>query len=74
VLGEPFSKETTADGEYVGDPPMPVGCTMTFVAVMVVPVVVPSTTADSPFVTEFEGAELVPFRYVVEDASLTVTC
>jgi hypothetical protein len=34
---------------------------MTFVAVMVVPVVVPSTRADSPLVTELEGAEIVPF-------------
>jgi hypothetical protein len=46
---------------------------MTCVAEMVVPLVVPSTRADAPFVTELEGAELVPFWYVVEDASLTVT-
>src|SRR5450755_3749979 len=46
---------------------------MTCVAVMVVPLVVPSTRTLSPFVMALAEVELVPFWYVVEDASLTVT-
>jgi hypothetical protein len=46
---------------------------MTCVAVMVVPLVVPSTRTDSPFVTAFAEVVLVPFWYAVEDASSTVT-
>jgi hypothetical protein len=46
---------------------------MTCVAVMVVPLVVPSTRTLSPVVIAIAEVELVPFRYVVEDASLTVT-
>jgi hypothetical protein len=46
---------------------------MTWVAVMVVPLVVPSTRTGSPVVTALAEVELVPFRYVVEDASLTLT-
>jgi hypothetical protein len=46
---------------------------MTCVAVMVVPLVVPSTRTLSPVVIALAEVELVPFRYVVEDASLTVT-
>jgi hypothetical protein len=46
---------------------------MTCVAVMVVPLVVPSTRAVSPVVMALAEAELVPFWYVAEDASSTVT-
>jgi hypothetical protein len=46
---------------------------MTCVAVMVVPLVVPSTRTLSPVVIALAEVELVPFGYVVEDASLTVT-
>jgi hypothetical protein len=46
---------------------------MTFVAVMVVPLVVPITRTVSPFVMALAELELVAFWYVVEDASLTVT-
>jgi hypothetical protein len=46
---------------------------MTCVAVMVVPLVVPSTSTSSPVVTALDDAELVPFWYFVEDASSTVT-
>jgi hypothetical protein len=40
---------------------------------MVVPDVVPSTRTGLPCVTALAEVELVPFRYVVEDAVLTVT-
>jgi hypothetical protein len=40
---------------------------------MVVPLVVPSTRTLTPFVMALAELELVPFSYVVEDASLTVT-
>jgi hypothetical protein len=40
---------------------------------MVVPLTVPSTRTDAPAVTALAEAELVPFWYVVADASLTVT-
>jgi hypothetical protein len=43
------------------------------VAVIVVPLVVPSTRTYSPVVTALAEVEFVPFRYVVEDTSLTVT-
>jgi hypothetical protein len=46
---------------------------MTCVAVMVVELVVPSTRTASPVVMALAEAELVPFWYVVEDASSTVT-
>jgi hypothetical protein len=46
---------------------------MTCVAVMVVPLVVPSTRMGSPVVMAFAEAGLVPFWYVVVDASSTVT-
>ena len=63
----------TPAADDVADPP-PIGCTMTCVAVMVVPLVVPSTRTGSPVVMALAEVELVPFWYVVEDASLTVTC
>jgi hypothetical protein len=40
---------------------------------MVVPSTVPSTMTLPPFVTASAEAELVPFRYVVEDAVSTLT-
>jgi hypothetical protein len=46
---------------------------MTWPAVMVVPLVVPSTRTLSPFVIALAELDLVPFWYVVEDASLMVT-
>ena len=46
---------------------------MTCVAVMVVPLVVPSTRTLTPVVTALAEVELVPFWNAVEDASLTVT-
>jgi hypothetical protein len=46
---------------------------MTWLAVMVVPLTVPSTRTLSPCLMALAGAELFPLRYVVEDASLTVT-
>jgi hypothetical protein len=53
--------------------PLFVGCTMTCVAVIVVLSVVPTTRAVSPLVTALADAEFVPFSYVVDDVSLTVT-
>ena len=49
------------------------GCTMTCVAVMVVLSTVPSTRTGSPPVTALAEAGLVPFSYIVEDASSMVT-
>jgi hypothetical protein len=46
---------------------------MTWLAVIVVPLVVPSTRTFSPFATALAEVELVPLWYVVEDALLTVT-
>jgi hypothetical protein len=46
---------------------------MTCVAVMVVPLVVPSTRTGSPVVMALAEVALVPVWYAVEDASLTVT-
>jgi hypothetical protein len=40
---------------------------------MVVPLVVPTTRIGVPLAMAFAEVEIVPFRYVVEDASLTVT-
>jgi hypothetical protein len=45
---------------------------MTWLAVMVVPLTVPSTRTLLPLVTALAEVEPVPFRYVVEDALLTV--
>ena len=73
MLGVPGWKGTTPAAEEVADPPLPVGCTMTCVAVMVVPLVVPSTRTLSPVVMALAEVELVPFWYIVEDASSTVT-
>jgi hypothetical protein len=65
-------KGITFDGEKVADPPL-AGCTTTWVAMMVVPLVVPSTRTGAPVVMALAVVGLVRFRYVVEDAFLTVT-
>jgi hypothetical protein len=49
------------------------GCTMTCVAVIFVLSVVPSTRAVLPLVTALTEADFVPFSYLVDDVSLTVT-
>jgi len=73
VDGAPRWKGTTpADVDFVDPPPL-VGCTITWRAVIVVPLVVPSTRTLSPFVIALAEVKLVPFWYVVEDALLTVT-
>jgi hypothetical protein len=46
---------------------------MTWLAVMVVPSTVPSTRTLSPFLVALADVALVPCRYSVEDAVLTVT-
>jgi hypothetical protein len=46
---------------------------MTWLAVMAVPFVIPSTRTLAPFVMALAERELVPFLYVVEDTFLTVT-
>jgi hypothetical protein len=46
---------------------------MTWLAVMVVPSVVPSTRTLAPFVMALAELELDPFWYVVDDVLLTVT-
>jgi hypothetical protein len=43
------------------------------VAAMVVPLVVPRTRTGSPVLMAAAEVEFVPFRYVVVDASSTVT-
>jgi hypothetical protein len=65
-------KAITFDGENVADRAW-AGCTMTCVAVMVVPLVVPSTRTGLPFVTARAEVDLVLLRYVVEDVFVTVT-
>jgi hypothetical protein len=52
----------------------PVGCRMTWVAVMVDPLVHPSTRTGSALVTALAVVELFTFWYVVKAPSLTVTC
>jgi hypothetical protein len=46
---------------------------MTWLAVMVVPLVVPRTTTRTPFLMALAELELVPLWYFVEDAFLTFT-
>jgi hypothetical protein len=53
--------------------PLFAGCTTTCVAVIVVPSVVPTTSAVLPLVTALADADFVPLSYVVDDVSLTVT-
>jgi hypothetical protein len=52
---------------------LPAGCTITSVAVIAVLSVTPRTKTLSPAATALADAELVPVRYFVSDASLTVT-
>jgi hypothetical protein len=73
VDGAPRWKGTTFVAEEVADPPPPVGCAMTWLAVMDVPLTVPSTRTLSPFLMALSEVELVPLRYVVDEALLTVT-
>jgi hypothetical protein len=70
VEGAPRWKGTTAEEVAA---PLPAGCTITCVAVIVVPSVVPSTRTGLPAVTALAEAEVVPFWYFVEDVSLTAT-
>jgi hypothetical protein len=72
VVGAPRWNGITLAAEEVEDPLL-VGCTMTCVAVMIVPLVVPSTRTGSPPVTALAELELVPLLYVVADASSMVT-
>jgi hypothetical protein len=65
-------KATTFVAEELEDP-LPVFCTVIWVAVIVVPSVVPRTRTGSPVVMALDDVELVPFWYVVPDASLMVT-
>jgi hypothetical protein len=73
VVGAPRWKGITFAVGEAADPLPPAGCTMTCVAVMVVPLVVPSTRTGLPVVMALAKAGLVPFWYVVDDASSTVT-
>jgi hypothetical protein len=64
VVGAPRWKGITPAAEDVADvadPPPPVGCTMTCVAVMVDPLVIPSTRTLSPVVMAFADVVLIPF-------------
>src|SRR5205807_9584506 len=69
VVGAPRLKGITpaAEEDLVGRHD-----TMTCVAVMVSPLVVPSTRTRSPVVMALAEVFLVPFWYIVEDASSTV--
>jgi hypothetical protein len=78
VVGAPRWKEITFDAEEDTDPAVAVVSTMTWVALMVVPLVVPSTRTFVPFLVALvlvalAEVELVPFRYFVDDVSSTVT-
>jgi hypothetical protein len=70
VLGAPGLKGITFDDAL---DPVFVGCTMTCVAVIVVLLVVPNTRAVLPLMTALADADFVPFSYLVDDVSLTVT-
>jgi hypothetical protein len=72
ALGAPRVKGTTPAADEVAEL-APLAWTLTWVAVIVVPLVMPRTTTFWPLVIELAEVVLVPFRYVVEDASLTVT-
>jgi hypothetical protein len=52
---------------------LPVVCTMTCVALMVVELTVPSSSTCVPFLMALAEIELDPFLYFVEDVSSTVT-
>jgi hypothetical protein len=70
VEGAPGWKGTTAEEVAAA---LPVDCTITCVAVMVVPLVVPRTRTGSPVLTALAEAERDPFVYFVEDVLLIVT-
>jgi hypothetical protein len=72
VVGVPCWNGTTLAAED-GAVETPVGCRVTWVAVTVVPLVVPSTRTGSPVVTAAADVEVEPLWYVVVDASSTVT-
>src|SRR3954452_4823663 len=59
--------------DVVADPLPVAGCRITWVAVMVVPLVVPSTKTDSPVVRAVAVVGLPSFVYAVDDSSSTVT-
>jgi hypothetical protein len=61
VVAAPRWNGITPAAEEAADPPLPAGCTMTCVAVMVVLLVVPRTRTGSPVVMALAGAGLVPF-------------
>src|SRR3981081_4653999 len=63
----------TPAAEEAAEPPPPVGWMITCVAVMVVPLVVPSTRTLWPVVMALAEVELVPSWYAVDDASVTDT-
>jgi hypothetical protein len=71
VVGAPGRKGTTPAAEEAADPPT--GCKITCAAMMVVPLVVPSTTTSSPVAITIAEIELTPAWYVVEVVSSTVT-
>jgi hypothetical protein len=73
VDGAPGWKGITAVAGEVADPALPFGCTITWLAVMIVPFVVPSTRMVSPLLTALAEVGLVPFLYFVEETLLTVT-
>jgi len=73
VDGAPRWKGTTAVTGKVADPALPFGCTMTWLAVMVVPFVVPSARTVTPLLMALAEVGLVPFLYVVDETFLTVT-
>jgi hypothetical protein len=68
VDGAPRWKGTAFVDEEVA-----AGCAMIWLAVMVLPLTVPSTRTLAPFLMALADVEPVPLRYVVEDALLTVT-
>jgi hypothetical protein len=70
MLGAPGLNGTTWEGVL---DPLVIGCTMTCVAVIVVPLVVPTTRTVFPLPTARGDAAFVPFSYVVDDVSFTVT-
>jgi hypothetical protein len=70
VEGAPRWKGTTAEAVAA---PLPTGCTITSVAVIAVPFVMPSTRTVAPFVTAPAEVERAPFVYFVDAALVTVT-
>jgi hypothetical protein len=73
VAGAPRWKGITLAAD-VEDPLLSAGCTMTWVAVMVVPLVVPRAKTGSPTATTLADVWLAARWKVVAGPSLTVTC